>query len=376
VKAINPTTLEGKATMQKIGPAAAKENIPGLRGKTIDLSVRDGLAEATEDLHAARERLSSEVRPEFQINMDRPRFDLEAALRKLQKRPDLHADAIRELQVIQKEFNRLPKYAPFEDVLALREDLDNWIAERGGFRNASTGADRLAMQAKRGGADLLRRELNDLDPTYKAANQRFSLFTHLDDIVARREMGEVGKTGAALPGRGSILDDILATWAGKAVGGTAGGVTMEGLNLAAQSRGWANARSSFQMKAADFIRKAPARPAALLTEGAKPLPPTPDASGVSATKARFGKDQQLLPSRTAITPPPPPDASSVRGVPAELARREIRGLLPPAKKEAIPLPPSADTTTLEVVDAQRGLARDPKTGRMFRYYTQEPKKKP
>jgi len=74
----------------------------------------------------------------------------------------------------------------------------------------------------------------------------------------------------------------------------------------------------------------------------------------------------------AIVTPAPNDASYVKGVPADLARREIKGLLPEPKKPATRLP-ALDTTSIEIVDARRGIARDPKTGRLFRYYTSDRK---
>jgi len=282
-KAVAPTTLEGRATMQRIAPAAAEERLPGLRGAKIDRSIREGLGGARQNLQRVEQRLSAEVRPEFQIAMDEPLTELNSALKKLQKRPDLHADAIRELELVKAEFERLPRFASFNDVLELRRDLDAWIEQAGGFRNASSAADRTAMRARRGGANLLRKALNSIDPEFAAANRRFSLYQSLDDIVARREVGDVGKVSPALPGRGNILDDILATWAGNAVGGQLGGAALEGLNLAAQSRGWANARSGFQMRLAEILRKTPVE-RKLLPPGAPRLT-TPDNSGVSSARA-------------------------------------------------------------------------------------------
>lgn len=75
----------------------------------------------------------------------------------------------------------------------------------------------------------------------------------------------------------------------------------------------------------------------------------------------------LLP-RGPIVTPPPADASFVRGVPAEYARREIRGLLPPAVTRLPPVPSHSGGWH---VTPKSIVQRDPRTGRMKRVYLSE-----
>lgn len=69
------------------------------------------------------------------------------------------------------------------------------------------------------------------------------------------------------------------------------------------------------------------------------------------------------------------DSSSVRAVPAEVVptteAERMGRLLPPATTRITPTPP--DPSRLVVFDAKAKIARDPKTGRMFKYYTTETK---
>lgn len=79
----------------------------------------------------------------------------------------------------------------------------------------------------------------------------------------------------------------------------------------------------------------------------------------------------------SIRMPGAPDPSGVWAVPAQFAEREPitnpSRLLPAPSRPPIVTPPPADPSGAVIVDAARGIARDPKTGRMFRYYTSAPK---
>jgi hypothetical protein len=69
-----------------------------------------------------------------------------------------------------------------------------------------------------------------------------------------------------------------------------------------------------------------------------------------------------------LVTPPPADPSFVRGVPGMYpAGPDPRRALTPS--DTLITPPPADASGIQIVDAARGIARDPKTGRMFRYYT-------
>lgn len=74
-----------------------------------------------------------------------------------------------------------------------------------------------------------------------------------------------------------------------------------------------------------------------------------------------GIKQALADRRAAAAPPVAAEASPL-----------TPEVLPPERQlpqGAIQMPPAADTSGLRLVDAGRGVARDPKTGRMFRVYS-------
>lgn len=78
--------------------------------------------------------------------------------------------------------------------------------------------------------------------------------------------------------------------------------------------------------------------------------------------------------RGAIPMQPSPDGSYVRGVPAEPARRVVRGELPASTSATttIELPPSPlDESSVRGVAADRVVQRNPGTGRMQRVYTSD-----
>lgn len=72
--------------------------------------------------------------------------------------------------------------------------------------------------------------------------------------------------------------------------------------------------------------------------------------------------------RGAIPMEPGPDGSYVRGVPAQPAQRDVRGLLGPAPREPIPLGPVPDDSYARGVEPGRSVQRNSKTGRGQRIY--------
>lgn len=108
-------------------------------------------------------------------------------------------------------------------------------------------------------------------------------------------------------------------------------------------------RRSFEQytKMPQPIHYEPVAPRALLTEGAIRMPGAPDPSGVWAVPGQFAQREPIgNPSR----------------------------LLPPASRGPIVTPPPADPSGIvSVTDAATAVGRDPKTGRMFRYYRSDPK---
>lgn len=99
-------------------------------------------------------------------------------------------------------------------------------------------------------------------------------------------------------------------------------------------------------------------------------PMSPGQSNAARPLLPSGSGSPLaLPPPNARPMPSAPDTSFVRGVPAEYARREVRGTLPPASR-AMPAP---QTSGVHGVPAKSHVQRDPRTGRMKRVYTSDEK---
>lgn len=358
-QALKPVGLEAQAAAQRIAPEASRRGLfSGIRSKTIDRNVKAELDRAGQMVSKAEARLSSDVRPEAQIAKAPILQEMDDILRGLD--PDIFPEAVSQIQRLRGAVNRLPEYASFDRVIKLRRDLDTAVDQMGGFKGASASADRIKVVTTRGVSDILRRQLNDLDPSLKAANHEFWLARKASDIVSRRELGDVGKMGTELPGRGSLLDDIIATGTGSAIAGAPGAIAAEAVNLGRQLRGYANVKSSLQQKLADFLKK--------------PKPPETRTDRLLSGMTRRG--QMAGTNRPGVDVPQygptlqggMKDTSAVKGVPGEFAKRPIKGLLTEGARIT---PPPPDPSRLVIWDAKRRLARDPKTGRIFRYYTSD-----
>lgn len=337
-KAIQPTSLESKATVQVIAPELAKRGLSGVTGKGIDKGIMAKLADSELALNNVTDRLKAEPRPEFQISRDSMVDQLDGALNRLEKYPQVNRVAIQAMKRVRSEFLRLPRYADFEQVLDLRRTLDNAIDDAGGFKNASSAADRTIMKVQRGAANVAAQALNNIDPEFKLANQDYSLYRNAADVVERRHLGQVGAADV-LPGRNTLLDDILAGWVGNAIGGSPGAAIAEGVNLLRQTRGVANIKAGAKQSLADLLRPAEPSPAGLLTSGQIRLT-QPETSRVGASAA--GIEQGTRATRT--------------------------GRLLPLPKNIRITPPPPDPSRLVVIDAQRGIAVDPNTGVIHTYF--------
>lgn len=434
-RALNPTTLQGKSDAQTISAEMAKKGqASGLLGKTIDSSVIKDLQANGERVGAIEDRLKQEPRPEFQISQDDLLGEIDAAKKKLtlpKTNVTARPEAVAQLNDIRAIIEKLPKFIDFDTAIELRRQLDARAEDAGAF---GVNADTLKADISRGVANVVRGELNGLDTELASANHDYSVSRKAADMVERRQLGETGKITSGLPGRGGILDDVLAGWAGHAMGGPVGGAVMEAANLGRQTRGMANVKSAFQRNLADLVRP-PVKafnPAGLIEEGAIPLGRPADTSGAIPLASDQGvyrglNAQAQIPANAGSTVRPnvnvqarviqptsgivheadrsslikqiPPSAESAitqRALnPAPLTPTRIerssgqvftmpettptnRGLtiegatagqqaLPPGRILVTPAPP--DASRLTVYNPIKQIARDPKTGRMFKYFT-------
>ncbi len=313
--ALKPVTLEQQAAAQRIAPEMAQRRMgTGLRGSTIDANIKKANVEAGRWVAAAEQRLTEEARPEFQVAKQDMLDEIQATSNSLD--PNLFPDARRALERAANSVNRLSDQANAKDVIKLRRDLDQAAEEMGGFKEAGPAVDRISAKVFRGVGDMVRGRLNDMDPGLAKANHEYWLTRKAVDIAERRQLGEVGKVGTGLPGRGSLLDDIIASGVGGSVGGPAGAAAAEGLNLARQTRGFANVKSGLQQSASEFIERPKAKPAGLLTTGTPRMgaPATsginvetgdPLVNGINVYGTSHGTSVKLGPNQVPPTPEPP-----------------------------------------------------------------------
>lgn len=259
-RALRPNTLEGQAQAQKISGELSKQgDIRALSGKGIDRKVGARAQNAEVKLEAVEDQLMQDVGLlKTQIPMRPVLGSIDEAIGKLHVRGTNatgHPDAVNALRSLREQVAKLPEYADADQVIQLRRQFDKAIQEGGGFKGSGTAAEKTTMRMKRGVSDLLRTQLNELDPALKLANRDYSIYRSAADIVERRALGDVGKIGTGLPGHGTILDDILAGWVGSAMGGPVGGAIAEGINLGRQSRGFASMKASAQQQLADLLKQ-------------------------------------------------------------------------------------------------------------------------
>lgn len=308
--ALKPTTLESRASAQTIAPEMSQRRLAtGLRGKTIDANVIKDNVEAGKLVKAVEIRLADEYRPAFETSRQSMLEQVQAAHNGLSE--NLFPSARAALKRVMAEINTLPEHARVPDIVKLRRSLDKVADEMGAFNQSGSAADRITSKVFRGSADMVRKQLNGLDAELAKANHEYWRSRQARDIVERRELGEVGNVSSGLPGRGSLLDDLIASGVGGSVAGPAGAVVAEGVNLARQSRGFANVKSGMQQSVADFIRTPPTEPAGLLGQGV-PRMKASVTSSVRATPAtaqpatREIRTGRLLTEGTQLPPPTEP----------------------------------------------------------------------
>lgn len=299
-KSLRPVTLQDKAITKKIAPEMSRRGIRGT-GNQIDQQVLDGLDRASARL---KEVHSSIVGRGIPVETAPMKAQVEYALNRLKVKGTnkaVNTQSVKELEKVRDIFRALPDQAPIDQILDLHLKLDDAADAAGAFRIGATSKDLALRQARRGGADIVRRTLNDFDPALKAANQEYSFYRHGADVVERRQLGEVGQSGGGLPSRGGLLDDILAGWAGNAIGGPAGSALLESANLARQTRWWASVKGSAQQKLAERLKPGAPTPKALLGQGSHRMPPVDTGPAV----AERGASPRLL--------EPAPTQATVRG---------------------------------------------------------------
>ncbi len=269
-RVLKPTTLAGKADVQRIAePISRSGGVKGVRGSTIDTNILKKFDESGARVGAVEQRVLQDVRPEMQIDRDSLLGEIDKAKSKLsapRTGVTARSDAINQLDTAREVIAKMPKFMDADQAIFLRRQFDDIAQESGGFNAAAP--DKLRSSINRGVADLVRKEVNALDPELKAANREYSINRKAADVVKRRQLGETGEIGSGLPGRGGLLDDILAGWSGNLIGGPAGAVGAELVNLGRQTRGWANVKASASQQIADILRPKPMQPRALLGTGA------------------------------------------------------------------------------------------------------------
>lgn len=256
-RALAPVDLESQAAAQRIAPELAQNRqAKGIRGKTIDRNINADLARTGRAVDVAENRLSGRT----QNFLDRADIidELDETINNLYVGDATgHPEAVASLTKMRSEILKLPEKISFDDSIKFRRQLDKAIEDKGGWKQSTNSADRIDMITRRGVSDMFRSRLNKLDPLLRKANHDYWLARKGADIVARRQLGEVGKIGSNLPGRGSLLDDILASSTGAAVAGPAGAAVAEVANLARQTRGWSNVKSRAAQGAADILDPIP-----------------------------------------------------------------------------------------------------------------------
>lgn len=115
----------------------------------------------------------------------------------------------------------------------------------------------------------------------------------------------------------------------------------------------------------------PFQPKALLGPGPIVTPPPADPSGITVTTGPPLKPRIAgqLPAPPLVTPPPA-DPSGITVTTGPPLKPTLKGLL---ERPPLVTPPPADLSGIEIIDAARGIARDPKTGRFFVYFTSGPR---
>jgi hypothetical protein len=287
--AIKPTTLEGKRVVQNLAPEILRRGLSG-GGKAIDRQIMNGLEESTRRLRQEEARVSGEVRPEFYTDRAQILEGLEDLRRQLHvKGTDIvhNETALAALDEQIAKVKRLPEHIPPSQMIDFTRKLDQAIEDMGGWKNTSSAADTTKMRIMRGVANRFRAAKNGLDAAFRLANQDYSFYRSLADVVERRQLGDVGSTGMHFPGRGTILDDALATWAGHAVGGPLGSAIAEGANLGWQSR-WFRSKTAATKQALAGRIQTPLPERLLLERGSIPLPePVPPETSAVRGEAAF-----------------------------------------------------------------------------------------
>lgn len=111
----------------------------------------------------------------------------------------------------------------------------------------------------------------------------------------------------------------------------------------------------------------PFQPKALLGPGPIVTPPPADPSGITITTGPPLKPRIAgqLPAPPIVTPAPA-DPSGITVTTGPPLKPTLKGLL---ERPPLVTPSPADLSGIEIIDAARGIARDPKTGRFFVYFT-------
>ena len=236
LRALAPRTREMKAMASNIAPELAARKIPGsLTGKAYDNAILDAAEADGNKVGAAEDQLrnsnitlrgfGSRVAAKIQGVIDSLKVQGEGG--------DVVEDpaALENLQRLQENALKIGDNPSINTVIKWRRALDQATMEKGGFKAASSIADKTKIMTQRQTANLVRQELSEASPDVLApANHDFHISRSAADIVEDRQLGKVGSIS---PSTG----DALLTLGGYATEGIPGAIGVPLAKAALRSRG-------------------------------------------------------------------------------------------------------------------------------------------
>src|SRR5262245_10252536 len=244
-RALDPRGRELKAIAQEIAPELIDRGVFEITGGKLDQTLRNNMTQAGIDVI----RAENAIPPQTPVPMSGIRAGIQSTINDLTIKLDQgeisgHPEAVAELQNALADVTKFGDQARFNDLIRYRRQLDQGIQESGGYRNASSAADKIRMLARRSVADNIRAEINGMSKELARANADYHLYRKANDIVDWRDLNAVGEHtptwNRLIRGRS---DDAAAMALGYMGGGAAGALGVEGVNLLRQLRGFQSTKS-------------------------------------------------------------------------------------------------------------------------------------
>ena len=314
IRALAPKSSDMRATATAIAPKLAERpGLAKLTGPAYDRAVVRLAASDAKAVAQAEELIPHDAELTDQGPVMRKQID--EAINKLRGVPANHPAIIKLLQV-RKAIAALGDHPNARAAIELRRKFDKVVEDAGGFRQASSIADRNNLMAQRAGGNVLRRALNNASPELSDANSNFHVSRAGADIIEDRHGRTVGS--APTPSVPEAMLDL----AGYTARGLPGVLAAEAGRLALKSRGLASLGSSAAGRTADFLSEHKPNPierSAFLGPKAKDAPR--DAAGQILWTPDPEQTGPLLPGTTTKNPKWTPSESSV----ADDTPRDIHG---------------------------------------------------